>query len=317
MCGITGKLSLNGPDPVDFELLRQMAAMIRHLGPDDEGVFVDAPVGLASRRLTIIDLSPQGHQPMSNEDGSVWIVFNGEIYNFQGLRDDLISKGHHFRSRSDTEVVVHLYEEHGVDCLQRLRGMFAFAIWDSHNRTLFLARDRLGKKPLFYYSDGSIFLFASEPKAILLDPAVPAEPDLEAIHYYLTYQYVPSPLSAFRGFWELPPAHYLVVRDGPPLVERYSKLHYAQKIWGREQELCEDLRYRLREAARLRMISDVPLGAFLSGRIDSSSVVAFMSELSSNPVKTFSIGFEEEEYNELPYARQVACLFGTATTSLL
>ena len=190
---------------------------------------------------------------MSNEDGRIWVTFNGEIYNFQELRDDLVSRGHRFRSRTDTEVLVHLYEEHGVDCLRHLRGMFAFAVWDTHHRTLFLARDRLGKKPVFYYFDGRMFLFASEPKAILVDPGVRVEPDLAAIHYYLTYQYVPSPMSAFQGFRKLPPGHYLVVKDGPPRVERYWKLRYGRKTRGSEEELCEQLRYRLREAVRVRM----------------------------------------------------------------
>jgi asparagine synthase (glutamine-hydrolysing) len=288
-----------------------MTWQLRHRGPDDWGVFTDGPVGLGSRRLAIIDLSAQGHQPLCNEDGSVWIVFNGEIYNFQELRTELLARGHRFRSHTDTEVVVHLYEEHGVECLQRLRGMFALAIWDRPRRTLVLARDRLGKKPLFYHLDAKGLRFASEPKAILGDPAVAVEPDPTAIHYYLTYTHVPSPMSAFQGFRKLPPAHYLTVRDGSVQVRRYWRLRYQPKVRGREEELCEELRHRLLEAVRLRMISDVPLGAFLSGGIDSSAVVAFMCQLSGRAVRTFSIGFEEDEYNELPYARRVARLFGT------
>ena len=312
MCGIAGKLQKDSTAPVDPELLRRMAGALRHRGPDDEGVWTDGPVGLASRRLAIIDLSPQGHMPMPNQDGSAWIVLNGEIYNFQELRAELVAKGHRFRSMTDTEVVVHLYDEEGVDCLKRLRGMFAFAIWDTRTRTLFLARDRLGKKPLYYYEDDTRFLFASEPKAILADPAVPREPDPLAIHYYLTYQYVPSPWSAFRGFRKLPPAHYLLIQPGrPPRVERYWKLRYGEKIRGSEAALCEELRERLREAVRLRLISDVPLGAFLSGGLDSSAIVAFMSEQLGGGVKTFSIGFEEDAYNELPYARRIAQHFHT------
>jgi asparagine synthase (glutamine-hydrolysing) len=184
MCGIAGKLYFDRSSSVDAGLLRRMAGAISHRGPDDEGVYSDGPVGLASRRLAIIDLSPNGHQPMSNEDGTVWIAFNGEIYNFQALREELVSRGHRFRSRTDTEVIVHLYEEYGVDCLTRLRGMFALAIWDGRRRSLMLARDRLGKKPLFYYCDGRVLVFGSEPKAILADPDVPVEPDLEAIHHY-------------------------------------------------------------------------------------------------------------------------------------
>lgn len=312
MCGIAGRLNLDPAVPVEAPLMRRMAATIRHRGPDDEGIFVDGPIGLASRRLAIIDLSPQGHMPMSNEDGSVWVVFNGEIYNFLELRKDLIARGHRFRSRTDTEVLVHLYEERGVECVRELRGMFAFAVWDARIRTLFLARDRLGQKPLFYQLDGKAFRFASEPKAILADPDVLREPDPRAIHYYLTYQYVPSPLSAFRGVQKLPPAHYLVMTSGgTPRVERYWKLSYERKIRRSERALCEELRERLREAVRLRLVSDVPLGAFLSGGLDSSAIVALMSEVSHGRVKTFSIGFEEAGYNELPFARQVAERFGT------
>ncbi|MBI2173785.1 MAG: asparagine synthetase B, partial [Candidatus Omnitrophica bacterium] len=224
-----------------------------HRGPDDGGIWTQGPIGLASRRLAIIDLSPQGHMPMVSADGMAWIVFNGEIYNFQELRAELITKGYCFRSRTDTEVVVHLYQAYGVACLGRLRGMFAFAIWDARARRLFLARDRVGKKPLFYYNDARAFRFASEPKAILADPEVPAEPDPLAIHHYLTYQYVPSPLSAFRGMRKLPPAHYLLLEPGKPArIERYWKLRYTPKIHRSEKALCEELRERLREAIRLR-----------------------------------------------------------------
>lgn len=312
MCGIAGQVNLDWSTPVDRGLLQRMAGTLAHRGPDDEGLFVDGPVGLASRRLAIIDLSPQGHMPMSNHEGTLWITFNGEVYNFQELRDELAAKGYRFRSRTDTEVVVHLYQEYGVACLQRLRGMFAFAIWDARAQTLFLARDRLGKKPLSYYLDGKTFRFASEPKAILVDSEVPREPDELALHYYLTYQYVPSPHSAFRGFRKLPPAHYLLLERGrAPQVERYWKLHYGRKIRASERELCEEIRRRLRDAVSIRMVSDVPLGAFLSGGLDSSAVVAMMSAVSRQPVKTFSIGFEEAPYNELPYARQVAQRFQT------
>ncbi|MBI3010604.1 MAG: asparagine synthase (glutamine-hydrolyzing) [Candidatus Omnitrophica bacterium] len=312
MCGIAGRLNHDRTCPVDAGLLRRMIDTLVHRGPDDGGIWTQGPIGLASRRLAIIDLSPQGHMPMVSADGMAWIVFNGEIYNFQELRAELITKGYCFRSRTDTEVVVHLYQAYGVACLGRLRGMFAFAIWDARARRLFLARDRVGKKPLFYYNDARAFRFASEPKAILADPEVPAEPDPLAIHHYLTYQYVPSPLSAFRGMRKLPPAHYLLLEPGKPArIERYWKLRYTPKIHRSEKALCEELRERLREAIRLRMISDVPLGAFLSGGLDSSSIVALMSQMSEQPVKTFSIGFEEERYNELPYARQIAERFST------
>jgi len=320
MCGISGKLFFDPTRSVEENLLLRMCRVLAHRGPDDEGTYVKGPVGLGHRRLAIIDLSEAGRQPMPNEDGTIWIVFNGEIYNFLELREDLLKKGHRFRSKTDTEVILHLYEEKGVGCLRDLRGMFAFALWDENAKTLFLARDRLGKKPLFYSVDQEKFLFASEPKAILQDPGVNVEPDLEAIHHYLTYGYVPSPFSAFKGIRKLPPAHYLLLKDGAIRIERYWRLSYAKKGLGVrseelgegvEEELCREIIERLREAVKIRMVSDVPLGAFLSGGIDSSSIVALMSELSPEPVKTFSIGFEEEEYNELPYARLVAKRFGT------
>jgi asparagine synthase (glutamine-hydrolysing) len=288
-----------------------MAKALAHRGPDSEGFFVNDHVGLAHRRLAIIDLSPDATQPMSNEDGSIWIVFNGEIYNFHELRDALIRKGHIFHSRSDTEVIVHLYEDLGPEALRALRGMFALAIWDANHRQLLLARDRLGKKPLFYFAGPSSFAFASELQSLLEDPSVPRVPDLEAIRYYLTYRYVPSPYSAFQGIRKLPPAHYLLLKDGQLRLNRYWTLHYAEKSHEPEEVLSERLRGSLEEAVRLRMISDVPIGAFLSGGLDSSAVVALMSRLSGAPVKTFSIGFEEDAFSELPYARSIARRFGT------
>jgi asparagine synthase (glutamine-hydrolysing) len=248
---------------------------------------------------------------MSNEDGSIWIVFNGEIYNFHELRDALVRKGHSFRSRSDTEVIVHLYEDLGPEAIRALRGMFALGIWDANHRQLLLARDRLGKKPLFYFAGPSSFAFASELQSLLEDPSVPRVPDLEAIRYYLTYRYVPSPYSAFQGIRKLPPAHYLLLKDGQLRLNRYWTLHYAEKSHEPEEVLSERLRGSLEEAVRLRMISDVPIGAFLSGGLDSSAVVALMSRLSGAPVKTFSIGFEEDAFSELPYARSIARRFGT------
>lgn len=321
MCGICGKLNYNPAKPADAPLLRQMCSVLVHRGPDDEGVYIQGPIGLGHRRLSIIDLSTAGHQPMSNEDESVWIVFNGEIYNFYELRDDLEKKGYRFRSRTDTEVLLHLYETEGVDCLQKLRGMFAFAIWDARKRWLFLARDRLGKKPLFYRSGPDSFIFASEIKAILQDPEVGREVDPIAIHHYLTYQYVPSPFCAFKGLRKLPPAHYLLCQDGKVMVQRYWKLAYLPKFptatAQQQRELEQELLDRFEEAVRLRLISDVPLGAFLSGGVDSSAVVAFMSRLMSQPVKTFSIGFDEQVYNELPYARIVAERFKTDHTEFM
>jgi len=311
MCGISGKLYVDSTRPVERDVLERMNAALAHRGPDDAGIYCGGPIGLAHRRLSIIDLSPAGHQPMANEDESIWIVFNGEIYNFPTLRSDLAARGHRFRSNTDTEVILHLYEDHGAECLRFLRGMFAFAIWDGPRRQLFLARDRLGKKPLCYQQDAHAFRFASEAKAILQDPDVQTSPDPAGVSQYLTFGYVPSPRSAFQGFRRLPPGHYLTCRDGRVEVMRYWRLRRDQKHERSEEDWCREIVTRLEEAVRLRMISDVPLGAFLSGGIDSSAVVAMMSRLSSGPVKTFSIGFEEPEYDELAYARAVAQRFGT------
>jgi asparagine synthase (glutamine-hydrolysing) len=311
MCGIGGKLYTDPARSVEHEVLERMNAVLAHRGPDDAGIYCQGAIGLAHRRLSIIDLSPAGHQPMANEDGTIWIVFNGEIYNFRELRPDLLQRGHRFRSQTDTEVILHLYEQHGVECLHRLRGMFAFAIWDGPRRRLFLARDRLGKKPLCYQQDGEAFRFASEVKAILQDPAVDARPDPAGIGQYLTYGYVPGSTSAFQGIRRLPPAHFLIWESGRTQVTRYWRLRRDRKERRSEADWCEAILARLEEAVRLRLISDVPLGAFLSGGIDSSAVVAMMSQASSKPVKTFSIGFEEPEYDELRYARQVAERFGT------
>lgn len=315
MCGISGKLYFDPARSVEREILERMNAVLAHRGPDDAGIYCGGSIGLAHRRLSIIDLSPAGHQPMSNEDGTIWIVFNGEIYNFQDLRPDLLRRGHRFRSRTDTEAILHLYEECGVGCLEFLRGMFAFAIWDAPRRQLFLARDRLGKKPLCYQQDAEAFRFASEAKAILQDPRVEARPDPAGISHYLTYGYVPSPGSAFQGMRKLPPAHYLVCRDGRTEVVRYWRLRRDRKLDRPEAEWCQEIRSRIEEVVRIRLISDVPLGAFLSGGIDSSAVVAMMSRAGAGPaggaIKTFSIGFDEPEYDELRYARLVAERFGT------
>lgn len=311
MCGICGKLQFDPSEWVDSALVEKMNASIVHRGPDDGGTYVRENIGLGNRRLAIIDLTPAGHQPMSNEDGSVWITFNGEIYNFPELRDKVIARGHRLRSHSDTETIIHLYEDFGVDCIQHLRGMFAFAIWDQPRQRLFLARDRVGKKPLVYAVTDNSLLFASELRALLQDPRVKREPNVEAIHHYLTYQYVPSPLTAFTGIYKLPPGHFLICERGAIRVERYWDLDYTPDWNLSEQEWIEQIRALLRESTRIRLISDVPLGAFLSGGIDSSAVVAMMSEFSAQPVKTFSIGFEEEAYDETRYARVVAQRFRT------
>ena len=321
MCGIAGRLNFDHDRAVDRGLIQRMCDVIAHRGPDDAGIWCDGPIGLGHRRLAIIDLSEAGHQPMSNEDGSLWITFNGEIYNFIELRLELEMEGYRFRSNSDTEVILHLYHRDGVDCLQRLRGMFAFAIWDVRQRTLFLARDRVGKKPLCYSADAYGITFGSEIKAVLQDHDVDREPDPVAIHHYLTYQCVPAPLCAFKGVHKLLPGHYLLARDGRYEVRRYWKLSHRPKARAtterQRRELEVELIERLDEATSLRMIADVPLGAFLSGGVDSSAVVALMSDRSSVPVRTFSIGFDDDAYNELAYARKVAAHFGTDHTEFV
>lgn len=311
MCGIAGQLNFRSGAPVDRQVVQGMCDLLAHRGPDGEGVYACGHVGLGHRRLAIIDLSPAGRQPMASEDERFRITFNGEVYNFLDLRADLEARGHRFRSRTDTEVVLAAYREFGVGCLDRLRGMFAFAIYDASDRSLFLARDRLGTKPLVYWLHRDGISFASEPKAFLADPAFEITPDAEALFHYVSYQYVPAPLSAFVGVRKLPPAHYLLVKDSHTTLERYWKLRYGDKRAMSEDEACEELVARLREAVRLRLISDVPLGAFLSGGLDSGAVVALMALESGARVKTFSIGFDEKEYDERPFARLVAERYGT------
>ena len=311
MCGIAGRYNFRTGRPVDEALIVGMCDFISHRGPDEAGVFVAGPTGLGHRRLSIIDLTPTGRQPMTSPDGLTTIVFNGEIYNFLELRRELETRGHRFRGHSDTEVLLAAYQEFGVDCLSRLRGMFAFAIWDARDRTLFIARDRIGKKPVHYWMDGDGIAFGSEAKVFFADPSFSASPDLEAISHYLTYQYVPSPHSAFEGVRKLPPGSYLLVRDGGISIHRYWRIRYTPKQRISEGDAARELLSRLTDAVRLRMISDVPLGAFLSGGIDSSAVVAIMAQVSGRPVKTFSIGFDEKDYDELPFARLVAQRYAT------
>ena len=311
MCGIAGIVSLANERTVDAGLIERMNDRITHRGPDSSGVWVNNGVGLGHRRLSIIDLSTVANQPLFNEDGAVAIVFNGEIYNYQSLMEDLADRGHIFRSRSDTEVIVHLYEEYGVDCLSHLRGMFAFAIWDSRQKRLFLARDRVGKKPLYYHQSGCTLVFASEIKSILECPWVKPEVNWQAIDCFFGYQYIPSPITAFAGIHKLPPAHFAVFDlIGNFGVHRYWSLEPEQQD-GDFVTSKNKLKELLYEAVSLRMISDVPLGAFLSGGVDSSLIVAIMSKLSKEKVRTFSIGFEDERYNELPYAKSAAGICGT------
>ncbi len=308
MCGITG---LAGSLRTDRQTLLRMNDALHHRGPDGEGFYWDDHVGLGMRRLAIIDVEG-GNQPIFNEDGTVCVVFNGEIYNFQDLRQALEQRGHRFATSSDTEAVVHAYEEYGPGCVEHLWGMFALAVWDQREQRMLLARDRLGKKPLVYYQapDGGL-AFASELHALLQHPAVPQRVDPRAIDDYLTYLYVPAPTTAYRDIRKLPPAHRLVWQAGRITVERYWHVRFGEKRSISEDEALEQFGELLRDAVRRRLIADVPLGAFLSGGMDSSSVVAEMAELSSAPVKTFSIGFGERDYDELAYARQVAERFGT------
>jgi asparagine synthase (glutamine-hydrolysing) len=311
VCGIAGRINYISERPVSAALVQGMCDLIAHRGPDGSGAWTRGHAGLGHRRLAIIDLSEAGAQPMSTSDGQIWLTFNGEIYNFMELRSELEARGHRFRSQTDSEVILYAYREYGVECLSRLRGMFAFAIWDEPRRRLLIARDRLGKKPVFYTTDSDGIAFASEPKAFLADPSFSSTPNPVALSAYLTYQYVPAPMSAFEGVHKLPPAHYLLVEDGCVTVRRYWKLSYGNKRNITEAEAVDELRSRLREAVRIRLVSDVPLGAFLSGGIDSGAIVALMSELGAAPVRTFSIGFQEKEYDELEYARLVAKRYET------
>jgi asparagine synthase (glutamine-hydrolysing) len=310
MCGICGQINSDRARPVDCEILERMNEAIRHRGPDSDGFYLKDNVGLAMRRLAIIDLVT-GDQPMCNEDGSIWIVFNGEIYDHLEHRPQLEARGHVFRSQSDTEAILHLYEEYGPACVDHLRGMFAFAIWDENRRRLLLARDRLGQKPLYYAQHDGAFLFGSELKSLLQYPHLPREIDLEAIHHYLTLQYVPDPWTGFAGIHKLPPAHRLLWQDGQFQIETYWDLDYEPKWTQPAAELRAELRDTIGDAVRLRLMSDVPLGAHLSGGIDSSIVVGLMAGLMDQPVKTFSIGFKEDAFSELPYASQVAQRFET------
>jgi asparagine synthase (glutamine-hydrolysing) len=305
MCGIVGIVNLDRRAACG-ELLARMNEAIRHRGPDEEGTYLEGHVGLAMRRLAIIDLAG-GQQPITNEDGTCHIVFNGEIYNYRELKTRLESLGHKFRTDCDTETILHAYEEYGADCPRHLRGMFAFAIWDERRQELFLARDRVGKKPILYARTGNTFVFGSEFTALLLHPSVSREVDREAIHHYLSFMCVPAPLTAYRDIRKLEPGHSLILKsDGELKIERYWQPDFSKKIKISEEEAGERALELLRESVRVRLMSEVPLGAFLSGGIDSSAVVALMAEASSTPVKTFSIGFDEQDFSELHHARRVA-----------
>jgi len=306
MCGITGFVYNSAERLAERDVLEGMNLCIEHRGPDEDGFYLNQNVGLAMRRLSIIDLAG-GRQPIHNADRTRWIVYNGEIYNYRELRKGLEERGHEFYTNSDTEAIVHLYDEYGVDCLQHLRGMFAFAIWDERDRSLFIARDRVGKKPLLYsHQANGDLIFGSEFTALLKHPSVSREVDYEAIDAYLSYLCVPAPLTAYKQIRKLEPGHWLRWKDGQTGTNRYWLPDFSKKIKISEEEAIEETTRLVREATRLRMIAEVPLGAFLSGGVDSSTVVALMAQESETPVKTFSIGFEEQDFSELKYAKRVA-----------
>jgi asparagine synthase (glutamine-hydrolysing) len=308
MCGIAGVFDREPGARVDPTLLRSMCDRMVRRGPDDEGFWLAEQVGLGMRRLSIIDVAG-GHQPIANEDETLWIVFNGEIFNHEELRRHTEAQGHRYRTRSDTETILHLYEDEGPGCLHRLRGMFAIAIWDNRARRLFVARDRLGVKPLHYYWDGRRFVFASEIKGVLADPRVPRQLDWTAIDAFFAYGYIPSPWTAYRGVAQLLPGHFIVVDDRGLRMEKYWDLQMEPKLRASEEDIRAEFLDRLRESVRMRLVSEVPLGAYLSGGVDSSLVVAMMAQASNRPPATFTIGFRDAGGNvmdERPYAREVS-----------
>jgi len=310
MCGIVGIYHFEKERNVDAAMLKSMTDQLLHRGPDGEGYFVRGNVGLGFRRLSIIDLSAAGSQPMCNEDGTVWIIFNGEIYNFQTLRRELAGKGHTFHTATDTETIIHLYEEEGVNCLRRLNGMFAFAIWDARQSMLFIARDRLGIKPVCFYRDEKRLIFASEIKAILADRSVPRAVNRQALHDYLHFMSVPQPETIFRGIEKLLPGHFMRIQGSKVETVEYWDVPVPSRDPGDATPFAEELEQRFESAVRGQLISDVPLGAFLSGGVDSSSVVAMMKKASSS-VKTFSISLTGERDDESGYAQAVARHLGT------
>jgi asparagine synthase (glutamine-hydrolysing) len=311
MCGIAGIIGTQQDDIVDVDDVRRMCQALVHRGPDDEGFYVKGQVGLGMRRLSIIDLST-GHQPIHNEDRSVWVVFNGEIYNFKELRRHLEARGHRFYTNTDSEVLVHLYEDYGADCVQKLRGMFAFALWDQRRQSLLMARDRFGKKPLHYALKAGRLLFGSEIKALLAADPELAEVDAQGVLNFFYFGYVPDPLTAFVQIRKLPPGHVLELSGGQLQERRYWDLPAYGLYEPESEERClEELERRLDDAVKRRLVSDVPLGVLLSGGVDSSLVVAMMARKSLHKIKTFSIGFSNQDFNETHYARLVAKTFRT------
>lgn len=311
MCGVVGKFNYATGKPVAEPLLLDMCRVISHRGPDAQGVYVEQAVGLGHRRLSIIDLSENGRQPMCSADGLAWITFNGEVYNFETIRKDLVRAGCRLRGRSDTEVIVNLYRERGDGCLRDLRGMFAFGIWDRERSELFLARDRIGKKPLYYYDDGKTLVFASEIKGILRDPDVRRVVNEESIADYLRYDYVPDPKTIFRNLHKLEPGHWLKCTREGVVTRQYWDVSFRGAADTSLDEAAEELKGLIEESVRIRLVSDVPLGAFLSGGIDSSAVVALMAGMQGKPVTTCTIGFDDQAYDERAYARTVSTAFGT------
>jgi asparagine synthase (glutamine-hydrolysing) len=312
MCGIVGIIDRTGNPVRPFDV-EAMASTLAHRGPDGEGVYVDGPVGLGHRRLSIIDLDA-GQQPLSNEDGTVWVTYNGEIYNHQELAKELIGYGHQFKTRCDTEVIVHAYEQWGADCVQRFNGMFAFAVYDVRSRTVFLARDRIGIKPLFYLATADTVAFASELQALERTPGVTLRVNPTAIDEFLQLQYIPAPSSIYRDVWKLQPGHTVTISLAKNIVgpqQCYWDVSFAPDFSTTEEQWLEQLDDTIRQAVRSQLMADVPFGAFLSGGADSSLVVAYMSELLDEPVRTFSIGFDEEDFSELKYAEIAAKRNGT------
>jgi asparagine synthase (glutamine-hydrolysing) len=312
MCGIVGYLKLNG-ERVEANMIDSMCQTIVHRGPDDAGSFVKDNIGIGMRRLSIIDLET-GKQPISNENDSLHIVFNGEIYNYRELKPDLVTKGHTFKTNSDTEVILHLYEEYAEGCLQYLNGMFAFAIWNEKKKELFCARDRLGIKPFYYLLDKNRLIFGSELKVILEEKNLDLGLDLEALSQYLAFEFIPFPGTLMQSIKKLPPGHFLYAGNSGVKIRQYWSAANIEEKERSEEETVEELESLLRDSVRLRLRSDVPFGAFLSGGIDSSSIVGLMTGLLESKPRTFSIGFDDKSYNELGYAAQVAELFGTDHT---
>lgn len=312
MCGICGIVYFEKARRIDPSRLKAMTDSLAHRGPDDHGIWINGHVGLGHRRLSIIDLTPAGHQPLSNETDEIWITYNGEVYNFPEIRNELEAKGHRFLSRTDTEVIVHLYEQEGFRCLERLRGMFAFAIWDEKKKMLFAARDRMGQKPFYYYLDDEKIIFASEIKSIFSSGLVEKEIDYEAIYQYVHLGYVPHPNTGFKGIKKLPPGHQIVLKDKKLELEQYyhTEGHFHQKSNLDEQELCERLIDQLKEATEIRMIADVPIGLLLSGGIDSTAIASLASNINGS-INTFTIGFEDEFYDERKEARSMAKTLGS------